>query len=235
MSWLPFTRRQTTGFLAALALPAALTVAGCDGYDDDADYTDPAQQYERTAPPSERDEELAEEIARADEARAKAAEERDEAARERDDDDRLTEAQVLGIARALNQGEVDHAAAAQGRLVDAEASSLCSMILQDHQAAVAKIDQVAQAAGIVPAPSEKAQDLTKEVQDEIADLRDDEGEELAEEFIEDQKGMHERALKTFDDDLLPASTNPRIVQLLTELRASVAAHLEHIKQLEAAD
>lgn len=204
MSW--FTRRRTA-FLAALAFPVALTVAGCDGFDDDADYTDPGT-YERTVPPAERDYD--------------------------DDDDRMNEAQVLGIVRALNQGEVDHAGAVQGRFLDAGMQSLCESLLADHRAALVKLDQVAQATGITPSTSEKAEDFTKQVRDEIADMRDDEGEDLEDEFLEDQKGMHERALKLYDEELLPAATTPKLVQLLTELRGSVAAHLEAIKAVDEA-
>jgi predicted outer membrane protein len=139
---------------------------------------------------------------------------------------------VLGIAKALNQGEVEHASAVQGRLFDPGVQSSCEMILQDHRAALVKIDQVAQATGIVPLESETSRELTKDVREEIADLQDDEGDELVDEFLSDQEGMHEKALKTFDEELLPAATNPKLVELLTELRASVASHLEHIKQLD---
>jgi putative membrane protein len=236
------TRRRTTGFLAALALPVVLSTAGCDGYDDDY-----AEEGRAPTAPSEQDEQLAEDIAEEDEARAEAAEEarewrsddaeqaadaRDEAAADRED--RLTEAEVLGIARALNQGEVDHGMAAQGRFADAELQALCDMIVQDHRAALAKIDQVAQATGTAPTESEKTQELTSDVQGEIEDLRDEQGEGFEAAFLEDQKGMHERAIETIDDDLLPAATNPEIVQLLSELRASVAGHLEQLKKLEAA-
>lgn len=232
MSWFRFT------ILAALALPG-LAVLGCDGQGGDDDYTGPLTRSDRSASaernePSEADEDLAMATAEADEARADAAQDRREVAGNADDEgDRFTEAQVLGIARALNQGEVDHSRAVQARLANADLRSLAEMMITEHGAGVSKIDQVGKELGIVPTPSKKAADLAKDVQDKIEALRDKDGADLEDVYLSDQKGMHEQALEIFDDELLPAAVTPRVVQLLTELRTSVATHLEHIKRIEA--
>jgi putative membrane protein len=147
----------------------------------------------------------------------------------------LTEAQALGIARALNQGEVDHARAVVDRLTSADAKGFAEMMIQDHGAALQAIEQTARSTGITPADSDQSRDLAKDVQDKIDDLRKEQGPDLDKKFLDQQKELHEDALKTIDDDLVPAARNDAVRQLFVQNRATVAGHLDRLHQLQGTD
>jgi putative membrane protein len=144
----------------------------------------------------------------------------------------LAENEVLGVIRAINQGEVDHANAVQGRLVDPEVRAFAEMMIHDHREAVNTIDDLARNIAITPADSDKTRDLQKDVQDRIQGLVDERGRDVDEKFLDDQEELHENALKMIDDTLLKATKRPDIARMLGEMRASVAAHLERVRQLK---
>jgi predicted outer membrane protein len=191
--------KRMRGFLAVLAIPASLATGGCDDWGADDGGIGDGTEQERTTPDQERDgyRTLV----------------------------KISDGEVLGMARALNQGEIDHATSAQGRLTDPGMQSFCDRLIQDHRAALVKIDEAARTSGITPIESDRAREFARDVQEEIKDLHDDEGKEFDEEFLGDQKELHERALKMIDDDLLPAATTPAISQLLDEMRGTIASHL----------
>lgn len=170
----------------------------------------------------------AEEAQEAQEDRAEQIEERNEAKA------KYTDAEVLGLARVLNKGEVDHATAARGRLVDPAVRSFCEMMIQHHGDALRKIDATAGKTGFTPVEGEKAKELVKDVQGKIEDLADEDPKEIDDEFVNHQKAMHEDALKLIDDELRASATSADVVQLLTEMRATVASHLDAIKRIEDA-
>jgi putative membrane protein len=144
---------------------------------------------------------------------------------------RLSDAEILGIARTLNLGEVQHSTAVRDRLVASNVRAFADRMIEEHGAAVRKVDEVAGAAGLTPVEGERSNDLAQEVSDKFDGLRDEDGEDLDEAYLDDQKGMHEKALDTIDE-LRTATSNAQVGNLLDELRGHVVHHLDLLKGIE---
>lgn len=144
----------------------------------------------------------------------------------------LTPGQVLGIARAINMGEVDQATAVQGRVTDPNVSAFVERMIQDHRASLQQLEQVTVQMGLVPEESDLSRELTQDVQDTTGELAQKQGPELAKDYIDGQVDTHQKALSTIDDELMPATTDPALQQYLTDLRGVVASHLELAKQMK---
>lgn len=148
--------------------------------------------------------------------------------------DDLTAGQVLGVARAINMGEIDQATAVQGRVSDPNVSAMIERIVQDHRAALQQLDQVSVQMGLVAEDSELSRELTNDAQQTTGELAEKQGDDLTKDFIDAQVEQHDKALSTIDDKLLPAATDPTLQQYLTDLRGTIAAHLEMARQMKDA-
>src|SRR5690606_34699479 len=122
-------------------------------------------------------------------------------------DETLSEAEVIGLARMINRGEVDHATAARDRLSSPAAKSFAERMIEDHGDALTELDRAAQSRDITPVEGDDAQRLSKDVMQMIDDLGQKEGDEIDETFLSDQEKLHERALRTIEEDLLPSVTD----------------------------
>lgn len=153
------------------------------------------------------------------------------------DDDVLTAGQVVGIARAINTGEIDVATAVRGKLPQGAAGGMVDMIIKDHQKSLQDLERVSVQLSLVPEES----DISRELQEDVEKTRSgfaESGEDVAgleDDFIQSQVDMHEKALEVIDDDLLPATTEPTLTEYLGKLRASVYHHLESAKALQGGD
>lgn len=146
-------------------------------------------------------------------------------------DETMSEAEVIGFARMINRGEVDHATAARDRLTGPAAKSFAERMIQEHGDALTELDRAAKSRDITPTEGDDAQQLSEDVMQMIDDLGQKEGAEVDETFLSDQEKLHERALRTIEEDLLPAVTDPELRQLLEQQRQTVSTHLEMVKQL----
>jgi putative membrane protein len=142
------------------------------------------------------------------------------------------ENEILGVIRAINQAEVDHATAVQARLTDPQVRGFAQSMIEDHTRAVTNVDELARTIAIQPAESDTSRKLVKDTRDKIEDLSKEESKDLDSKFLDDQENMHEDALKLIDDRLLKDTKRPDVSRLLGELRASVAAHLEQVRNLK---
>ncbi len=149
--------------------------------------------------------------------------------------DELTAGQVLGVARALNMGEVDQATAVQGRVTDPNVSAMVERIIQDHRAALQELEQISTQMGLVAEESDLSRELTTNAQEATGEFAQRQDEDLAKDFVDKQVDMHEKALETIDDRLLPVTTDSTLRQYLNDLRGTIASHLEMAKQMKDAD
>lgn len=139
--------------------------------------------------------------------------------------------QVLGVARAINAGEVDQARAVKDRL-EGDAKRFAEIMIREHGAALERLSRLADELGIDPAVSELRRDLEQRSREAIRALRDAEDDEVSRKYVESQVEMHRRALEVIDGKLLPAAREePRLESSLREMRAHVAAHLRTAEEL----
>src|SRR5262245_28300196 len=82
----------------------------------------------------------------------------------------LTEAQVLEVARLINQGEVDQGQLALQRATDADARAFAQQMVDAHSGAVQRLNALATQLGQQPTPSPLSEKLQAHGQQALASL-----------------------------------------------------------------
>jgi putative membrane protein len=145
----------------------------------------------------------------------------------------LTTPEIFGVARAINEAEVEQATAVQGRLRNPAATRFAEQMIRDHGAAIEQLSALSSELAIAPADSDLRQKLVREAQDIMQRLSNASPTDLDQEYLDSQVTMHRRALEVLDDELIPAAEEQRLRQQLTTMRGHVAAHLSQAEQLQS--
>jgi putative membrane protein len=143
----------------------------------------------------------------------------------------LTEAQTVDVLTTIDHAEIDLARMVDARQTSASAHSMAQMMITQHTQAQAQIDDWARGASVTPAPNEVSQTLVHDVAGvrERLQAADDAGVGRA--YLESQVRMHHDALALIDERMMPGVQDPSFRALLTQIRATVAAHMAHAQQL----
>jgi predicted outer membrane protein len=135
----------------------------------------------------------------------------------------LSPAQVVGVAAALNTGEIEAGTLAQGKAVSTAAKDYASMMVTMHTAA----QQRQAALGVAPAPSPEQMTVTTMAATALQNLQTlPAGPSFDTAYLESQVLMHTNARNLIDNLLLPNAANaPALRDELTRTRGEVVAHL----------
>jgi putative membrane protein len=135
---------------------------------------------------------------------------------------RLSEAQVVGVAAAINSGEIEAGMLAQTKGANAGVRDYAAMMVTMHQAA----QQRQNALGVSPASSPVQTTVMTMATSTLQSLQSTPagaGFDLA--YTRSQVTMHTDALNIIDTVLLPSATTTALREELTRTRAEVVAHL----------
>jgi len=161
----------------------------------------------------------------------KSPEEQD-AAREKAKAPLASDAEVLSVALAVNDGEVQMAEMAKKSADNAEVKSFAQMMSTHHTAGMQKVRTLQSKTKI----ELKENDLTMKVKNDagqaMAQLRDKKGKEFDRLYMDTQVRMHKEALDAFDNRMIPAISNGEVKTGLTEMRKQVADHLAKAEQIQ---
>lgn len=141
--------------------------------------------------------------------------------------EQLSDAQVMGVVLALNQGEIDQGKVAQANAVAPEVKAYGDKMVTEHQAALDREN----ALGIPSAESPLRTQVQTESQSLVTLLQDKSGDSFDLAYVEAQITVHTKALDTVDTTLIPANDNALLAAELTTLRASIQAHLTEARAL----
>jgi putative membrane protein len=140
----------------------------------------------------------------------------------------LTEAQVVGVAAAINAGEINAGMVAQTKAVSAAAKDYAAMMITMHTAT----QQRQTALGIAPAASTEQQAVMAMAADALQSLQSlPAGLMFDNAYLQSQVSMHQSALLLIDQILLPSSSTAALRDELTRTRGEVAAHLVEAREL----
>ena len=144
-----------------------------------------------------------------------------------------TDAEILGIVGAANQGELEAAALASNKATNGDVKTFAQRMTKDHSDAKRKIDEVASKAGLSPTDTDLSGSLTKSASDEAARLGILNGTAFDGAYIDAQVADHQKLLQEIDKDLTPDAKNESVRALLRELRPTVAHHLAMARRLQS--
>lgn len=212
--------------LAALVLVAPALAAGCGGSSSEPEIAEPPPPAS-PAPMAE----PAPMAAPADTAPAEPA--TPPAAPAEPAMEPLSDAQIVMIADVSNSAEIETSKLAQTKAKDAKVKKFAAMMVKDHGAAQKKQATLVKQAKITPAESPLSTGLKSEADSGMQSLKDAKGADFDRAYVALQVKLHQDTLDALDKRLLPSAQNPELKTLLTEMRATVEAHLAQVKELQA--
>ncbi|HET9441464.1 MAG TPA: DUF4142 domain-containing protein [Longimicrobiales bacterium] len=141
------------------------------------------------------------------------------------------EAEAAQILRAINAGGIATSRVARERSQNDDILRYASVMIADHAGMTTLLDS------ILPPISDSVNAVSRTIAQESTLLVDSmqrlEGG-FNNTYIQAQIAQHERALLLLDTALIPSARNPKLKQLLQDLRPAVVAHLQRAHQIWAA-
>jgi len=144
----------------------------------------------------------------------------------------MTDAEIIHVARTLNQGEIDTSKPAVEKASNAKVREFAQRMVSDHQKEIQNLEREAREARLTPLPNDTSSKLQKKTQEMTVKLKTQEGQEFDKTYMKGQIKLHEQALSKLDDTLIPAAQNGRIRGYLTQMRTIVNQHLIEAKSIE---
>jgi putative membrane protein len=145
----------------------------------------------------------------------------------------LSDDQILQVVHTANQGEIAQAKLAKGKAQDARVKKLAAMMIKDHTAADHKAMALAKKLN-GPTPSATSTSLESDAQNNTTTLESESGADFDKGYVDTQVKEHQAVLDLIDQQLLPNAKDANVKTFVTGVRAKVAMHLQHARELQAA-
>jgi putative membrane protein len=144
----------------------------------------------------------------------------------------LTDAQIAHVLHTSNQAEVEDGREAAQKSTNATVKQFANQMVTDHGAADDKLKALATQKTMTPETnplSEKMQKDHAEAKSRLASLT---GAAFDKAYADHQVEMHQKTLDTIDNMLLPNTDDPELKAMITGMRPTIAAHLDHAKMMQ---
>ncbi len=138
----------------------------------------------------------------------------------------MNDAAILGVLQTLNDGEIAQAQLALQTSQNPDVLETAQLILDAHRASNADIARTAKSLGIQPRQTPLSDTLRQQamkMRDELARLS---GEEFDQAYLQGQVELHEIALDTVEEQLLPYAQDPLVIGLLRASTPELERHQE---------
>lgn len=133
--------------------------------------------------------------------------------------------EILHVLRTINQGEISQAQLAMERSENPEVQQTAELIVDGHRELDGRIDRISDDADIELQDNELSRqinDQASQFEDELSELS---GEDFDRVFLQRQVEMHDMALQTARNDLMPNATDSQVRQLLSDASEDLENHL----------
>ena len=108
------------------------------------------------------------------------------------------------------------------------------MMVVDHSQADKNGLMLAKKQNIELEPSETSEQLATDATSATMSLKAAPAADFNRDYVDTQVKEHQAVLDMLDQKLIANATNPELKSYLTEVRAKVASHLQHAKELQTA-
>jgi putative membrane protein len=143
----------------------------------------------------------------------------------------LTDGQILEIVHAANVGEIDQAKLALSRTADSRIRSLAQMMVRDHTQADKKGMVIAKKANIERQASPLSQSLESAADSATGTLKAEPKADFDKNYVDTQVREHQAVLDSIDEKLMVNVSSADLKAYLVEVRAAVASHLQHAREV----
>ena len=145
----------------------------------------------------------------------------------------MTERQVIKVLTTINEGEIEAAEMAEKKAVHGDVKSYAKTMKSEHEKNKEDTKNLAKKNNFEADESDLAKALKEDAKRLNKELKDNDKANFDRAYVAQQIKMHETALKTLDEELLPSAKNKELKDHLTKTRGAVAMHLDHAKELQS--
>jgi putative membrane protein len=142
--------------------------------------------------------------------------------------------EVAMVVRVANMGEVREGDVARTRATAQAVKDFAAMMVNDHKSAEDKAEATLNKAELPFVDSDLSRRLDAESGTAAQSLANLTGDAFDRAYMDRQIAVHTEVLQTIDSTLLPKARNKDLRAVLTEMRGTVAAHLEKARQVRGA-
>lgn len=139
----------------------------------------------------------------------------------------LTDGEIAAVMHALNQGEIQQAELALQKSDNPEVISTAKMIIADHQNMDRQTMSLAGVPDIQPQENALSRSLRSQSKKTEEKLNKLSGSEFDHAYLEEQAKLHQQAIDTVQNELLPAAKSPQLRQQLTTAISTLQSHRQH--------
>jgi putative membrane protein len=143
-----------------------------------------------------------------------------------------SDADIAGIIRTANQGEIDQGQAATSRASSDEVRAFARMMVSDHSNALTKANDLFSRVNITPNEIDLTRTLASNSLQTVSSLNTYSGADFDKKYIQSQIDVHQWLLNSLDSTLIPSAHNRQLRDFLQTQRSAVSMHLDRAKQIQ---
>lgn len=144
-----------------------------------------------------------------------------------------SDAEIASALVTINEGEIDAGKIADGRAQSKDVKDYAKAMIDQHRENVTATKRVAKENGIKMKEGDLSRNLKDEAKKSNKELRDNEKITFDKAYMRQQITMHEKALKTLNETLIPNAKDAEFKVHLERTRDDVAKHLDHAKNIDS--
>lgn len=144
----------------------------------------------------------------------------------------IPDTQIAKILMTINEGEIDAGKVAKSNAQSKAVKDFATMMVDQHEKNSLETKELAKRHKINPEDNDTAKMLYEETKNSNRDLKRSGKADFDRAYLKQQITMHEKALSTLDDTLIPSAQNREIKAHLEKTRTAVSQHLQHAKDLQ---
>ncbi|MBC7742312.1 MAG: DUF4142 domain-containing protein [Bdellovibrionaceae bacterium] len=146
---------------------------------------------------------------------------------------KMNDARIAKALITINEGEIDAGQTAHRKAQTKEVKDFADMMVTEHKNNIKETRKVAHAAKFSPEKSELSESLKDMAQSSNKDLKKTDKAAFDSAYVNQQVTMHEKALSTLNDTLIPQASSAELKSHLEKTRGAVSMHLDHAKKMQA--
>jgi len=144
----------------------------------------------------------------------------------------LNDAQIAHIGVTANTIDVQAGNDAKSKATNAEVKQFAQRMITDHSAANQKATDLAKKLNVTPEDNSTSQQLNSDAQSFMQELSGKTGADYDKAYMDHEVAFHQQVLDALDKTLIPNTQNAELKDFLTQVRATVASHLQMAQQIQ---
>jgi putative membrane protein len=145
--------------------------------------------------------------------------------------ERLNENEILAVAAAANDGEIQMGELARQKAQSNEVKQFAATLVSHHRQSMNKGKELLGKERTLE-ESRASRQVRDQASQELSTLRTESGKEFDRKFINAQVRTHENVLELIDERLMPHAEDPKVKSHLKDVRKNVATHLARAEKLQ---